>query len=233
MSKTKSTAADCEIVAGLDLVAQDGRACTLSRTPYDVAEGQARADILKIKKGASVRAVVQGKTIISIKPLPRANDPAPVMEDMMTSIKGCDITSTPCTPIASCNQQTYASPLAEVHALDEQIAEAKKILKAAETRRKELCEAAHEAGFTSDGRYSLVTKTVRTRHVDALLFAREYPEAFCQAATVSVTKAEELVGKAALDAVSEFTESYRYTVTEIPTDPRLAALAMKKGWITA
>lgn len=86
MHKTKSTAEGCEIVAGLNLASQDGRACTLCWTHSLTRWTRRRV--------------------------------SPSVEDIMTSTSGQEI-----------QKPAYPSPL------HEQIVEAKRLLKEADTKR--------------------------------------------------------------------------------------------------
>ncbi|MDV2482747.1 DNA helicase RecQ [Methanoculleus sp. Wushi-C6] len=102
--------------------------------------------------------------------------------------------------------------LEEAYALQGYIRELREELRRAEELHKALLARAREMGIQESGAYALTTEISRKRHVVTERFYERYPEVFVQIAKVTVTAAEQAVGKEALEECVEYEESEKVSV---------------------
>lgn len=102
--------------------------------------------------------------------------------------------------------------LEEAYALQGYIQELRKELREAENLHKALLERARKAGVLENGAYAVTTEISRKRRIVTERFYERYPEIFVQIAKVTVSAAEEAVGKEALEECVEYDESERVSV---------------------
>lgn len=105
-----------------------------------------------------------------------------------------------------------AALLEEAYALQGYIRDLREELRRAEQLHKTLLVRAREAGIQENEAYALATEITRRRHIVTDRFYERYPEIFVKIAKVTITAAEQAVGKEALEECVEYEESERVSV---------------------
>lgn len=102
--------------------------------------------------------------------------------------------------------------LEEAYALQGYIRELREELRRAEELHKLLLARARETGIRENEAYAITTEISRKRHIVTERFYERYPEVFVQIAKVTITAAEQAVGKEALGECVEYEESEKVSV---------------------
>lgn len=102
--------------------------------------------------------------------------------------------------------------LKEAYALQEYIRELRAELREAEEFHKLLLARARTLGIQENETYAITTQVSRRRHIVTERFYERYPDVFVRIAKVTISAAEEAVGKEALEGCVEYEESERVSV---------------------
>ncbi|CCJ35584.1 ATP-dependent DNA helicase RecQ [Methanoculleus bourgensis MS2] len=102
--------------------------------------------------------------------------------------------------------------LEEAYALQGYIRELREELRRAEDLHKALLARARETGIRENEAYALATEISRRRHIVTERFYERYPEVFVKIAKVTISAAEQAVGKEALEECVEYEESEKVSV---------------------
>ena len=105
-----------------------------------------------------------------------------------------------------------AALLEEAYALQGYIRDLREELRRAEALHKTLLARAREMGIQENEAYALTTEISRKRHIVTDRFYERYPEVFVMIAKVTITAAEQAVGKEALEECVEYEESEKVSV---------------------
>lgn len=112
------------------------------------------------------------------------------------------------------------STLAEIAAMDDQIAHMRKELKRLEEERECVVAGALSRGETSDDTYTLTKRIKEVRMMDAEKFASLYPDVYRLLAIptvkIDMKKADELLGKINVAKACNVREDVSYVLIEKP-----------------
>lgn len=109
--------------------------------------------------------------------------------------------------------------LEQTYQVQEHIAHLKKEIKRAEAFHRELLAQAREHAITEQGNFRLKTSVREVRAVIPHRFYELFPDEFYKLATIQVTKAEAVVGKARLADCIQTTETESVKVEYVRRGP--------------